>query len=92
MNTRANYPRLNIYLDGPDLREKIRIAAARRGVTLSAYCLEAIRHRLAEDGLLPASEAKIEARAAAQALDRLRSQIGPIGMPVRDLIAEGRRR
>jgi hypothetical protein len=29
---------------------------------------------------------------AARAMDRLRRQIGPIGVPVRELIEEGRRR
>ena len=31
-------------------------------------------------------------RAAAQALDRFRQRVGPIGMPVAELIREGRRR
>lgn len=92
MSAPASYPRLNIYLDDPHLHETIRVAAARRGITLSAYCVEAIRQRLAEDGLLPAATVESTPQAAAQALDRLRRQIGPIGIPVRDLIAEGRRR
>ncbi len=86
------YSRLNIYLDEPELREKIKIAAAREGVNLSNYCLQAVRHRLAEEGYLPASEAPEGPRAAAQALDRLRRKVGPIGMKARDLVAEGRRR
>ncbi|HEY66594.1 MAG TPA: hypothetical protein G4O02_18750 [Caldilineae bacterium] len=92
MISSPRYVRLNIYLDDPTLREKIKIAAARRGITLSAYCLGAIRQRLAEDGLLPSRDRELDPRAAAQALDRLRRQIGPIGVPVRELIAEGRRR
>jgi hypothetical protein len=84
------YPRVNIYLDDPRLRETIKIAAARSGSTVSAYCLEAIRRRLAEDGLLPAAAAAGPHRAA-ERLDRLRRAIGPIGVPVSELIAEGRR-
>lgn len=86
------YSRLNIYLDEPELREKIKIAAAREGVNLSSYCLQAVRRRLAEEGYLPASEVSEGPRAAAHALDRLRRGAGPIGTKARDLIAEGRRR
>ena len=88
--TSAEYQRLNIYLDRPGLRETIKVAAARRGVTVSAFCLEAIRRRLTEEGYLPSSE-MTTAQAAAKSLDDLRHQIGPIGLPVRDLIAAGRR-
>ena len=86
------YPRLSIYLDDPTLRKTIKIAAARRKLTISAYCLEAIRQRLIEERFLPPSEDRERPEAAARALDRLRRQVGPIGVPVRDLIAEGRRR
>jgi hypothetical protein len=85
------HPRLNIYVDDPKLREHVRVAAARRGVSLSAYCLESIRRRLAEDGYPPTTDAPGDPRAAAQALDRLRREVGPIGIPVSELIAEGRR-
>jgi hypothetical protein len=86
----TTYPRINIYLDDPTLREQIKIAAAHNGVTISAYCVDAIRQRLLDDGMLP-TEANTDMQTAAQALDRLRHRIGPIGVPVRDLIAEGRR-
>jgi len=94
MKSSKLYTRLNIYLDRPELRERIKIAAARHQVTISAYCLEAIRRRLVEDGLLPPSpeEERRQARAAAEALDRLRTSVGPIGIPVAQLIEEGRRR
>jgi len=86
--------RLNIYLRPAELREKVRIAAARRNVSLSDYCLRAIHRQLVEDGLLPpsAEEQRQHALAAAAALDELRGSIGPIGIPVASLIAEGRRR
>ncbi len=82
-------PRLNIYLDDPTLREKVKVAAARRHMSISAYVLLALRRQLAEDGLLPAAESPEE---AACALDALRERVGPIGIPVAELIAEGRRR
>ena len=81
-------PRLNIYLDDPMLREKVRIAAARRGMAISAYALLALRRQLAADGLLPAAESPEE---AARHLDALRERVGPIGIPVAELVREGRR-
>jgi|GEM_PF-1376445 hypothetical protein len=94
MKSNKAYVRLNIYLDEPELHKRIKIAAARNRMTISAYCCEAIRRRLAEDGLLPPSleEEKQRARAAAEVLDRLRTSIGPIGIPVVKLIEEGRLR
>jgi hypothetical protein len=95
----AGYPRLNIYLDH-DLRKQVKIAAAQRNISISAYCVEAIRERLATDAAkLEAVQvdgrnvkAKAERIAAAQALDELRCQLGPIGVTVSELIAAGRRR
>jgi hypothetical protein len=66
------------------------MAAARAQTSVSAYCEEAIRRRLVEDGELEPT--RDSARAAAQELDRQRRLRGPIGVPVSELIAEGRRR
>jgi len=89
----ATYPRLNIYLDDAELRTELKIAAARAGVSLSAYCLEAIRARLAGDESgATAQKAPTSPMAAARAFDRLRRRIGPIGIPVSELVREGRRR
>ncbi len=83
----ANRARINIYLDDPKLHTEVRLAAARRGISLSAFCTEAIRRQLeSEHG------GAISARSEAAAdLDRLRRRLGPIGVPVSDLVAEGRR-
>ena len=90
MPTTPRQLRLNIYLDEPDMRQAVKIAAAKEGVTLSAYCVKAVRRQLVEEGFLPgSSERQAE---AARAMDRLRRHIGPIGVPVRELIHEGRRR
>jgi len=85
--------RLNIYLEPPQLQEFIKIAAARHRVSLSNYCLDAIRRRLAEDDLIPMSptEKRSKIQAAAESLDQLRSAIGAIGIPVAQLIEEERR-
>lgn len=85
----SSRPRLNIYVHTPKLSERVRLAATQRQTSVSDYCEEAIRRRLVEDGLLP-SDAD-SARAAAHALDRLRTRQGPLGVPVAELIAEGRR-
>lgn len=91
MSTSSGYPRINIYLDDPRLRETLKVAAAQRRITVSAYCLEAIRHRLAEEGHLPAAGVETRPGEAARALDHLRNTIGPVGLPVREFMAEGRR-
>jgi hypothetical protein len=90
MSSTPRQLRLNIYLDEPNLRQAVKIAAAKEGVTLSAYCVRAVRRQLVEEGFLPGSEER--RKEAARAMDRLRRQIGPIGVPVRELIDEGRRR
>lgn len=79
--------RINIYLDEPSLHAEVRLAAARQGITLSAYCTEAIRRRLESER----AGAAASRAGAAEDLDRLRNRLGPIGVPVTDLIAEGRR-
>ncbi len=79
--------KLSVYLDDPFIREKARIAAARRGISISTYVLQALRDRLVREGLLPEETNPQE---AARALDALRTHIGPIGIPVCALIEEGR--
>jgi hypothetical protein len=86
---RRAHVRLNIYLDSEELRRQIGVAAARAGVSLSEYCVRAIRDRLAEDGLGPPDTER--ARVAARAMDRARRRLGPLGVPVRELIEAGRR-
>lgn len=92
VHSSMTYSRLNIYLDDPELRTKIKIAAARRGVSTSAYCLEAIREKLAREGEQTIDDERMKKRQeAARRLDALRSSIGRIGTPVSELVAEGRR-
>ena len=91
----STYHRINIYLNDPDLRTRIKVAAARKGVTISAYCVDAIRQRMEEEALDDNSTTRkdhtLSPGLAAQALDDLRKSIGRIGVPVSALIAEGRR-
>jgi hypothetical protein len=89
--TTRRHVRLSIDLDEPELHRAIEAAAARQGVTLSAYCLQAVYSRLREEGGLPGTSGT-RPEEAARALDRLRHRIGPIGVSVSELISEGRRR
>jgi len=91
MTAQAAQVRVNIYLDEPELKREIKIAAAQRSVTLSAYCVEAIRQRLTRDLSVGAAGSREKSRDEALAMDRLRAEIGPIGIPVRELIDEGRK-
>jgi len=92
MPTEPAQVRVNIYLDDPDMKREIKIAAANRGVTQSAYCVQAIRQRLeSERTAETASDTKHRRREVAEALDQLQAEIGPVGIPVRELIDEGRR-
>lgn len=89
MATTKTYPRLNIYLNGRSIHEVLKIAAARKKVSLSEYCLEAIRKRLEEEGYI---KHRSKAKQSARRMDKIRKHIGPIGIPVRELIEQGRRR
>ncbi|MEW6448586.1 MAG: CopG family transcriptional regulator [Bacillota bacterium] len=80
--------KVSIYLGDPELRRRLKLAAARRDTTISAFCEEAIREKLAreESDLLGA------ARAAAKRLDERRSRLGPVKISTADLVKEGRYR
>jgi hypothetical protein len=87
----TSYYRLNIYLDDPDLRIMVKIAAARQGVSTSAYCLQAIREKLVRERLAADEERTARRQSAARRLEALRSSLAPIGVSVSELVAEGRR-
>ena len=76
---------------GPALQPWLEAAAEARGQGARDYVMEALRERLAADGFLPGARPKTPAEAA-QLLDGLRRQVGPLGVPVRELVLEGRRR
>jgi len=83
--------RLGIYLEDDEMKRHVKIAAAKRGTTVTDYCAEAIEERLMRDGEI-ASERKAKGQTILQRMDELRKDIGPIGMRVSELIDEGRRR
>ena len=88
--------RLSLYLRDDKLRRQIKVAAAKRGMSISDYCMRAIERQLLQDGELSARDVYASAEDHRASLitrmDRLRGEIGPIDMPVTDLIKEGRRR
>ena len=88
--------RLSLYLRDEKLRRQIKIAAAKRGLRINDYCMEAIERRLVEDGEMSATEAATSApeyrKALKEGMDSLRGEIGPVDIPVTEMIKEGRRR
>jgi len=84
--------RVNIYLDDPVLKRQIKVAAANQGISLSAYCVDAIREKLTRARSRAIATSELQQKETAAALDRLRTEIGPIGISVRELIDEGRKR
>lgn len=83
--------RLGLYLEDEAVRRQIKTAAAKRGMSTTAYCAQAIKERLVRDGEI-SDEADGNKKALLARMDRLRQEIGPIGMLIAELVEEGRRR
>jgi hypothetical protein len=83
--------RLGLYLEDDEIKKQIKIAAARRGISTTAYCAEAIRERLEKDGEIGHKATKDKLTLLAR-MDNLRREIGHVGMTTAELVAEGRRR
>lgn len=93
----AKKARLSLYLEDEEFKRQVKVAAAKRGLTVTDYCAEAIEGRLIRDGerSMPKSKSKgaNKKRSATLArMDSLRQQIGPIGLRASELVKEGRRR
>ena len=83
--------RLGLYLEDEEIKKKIKIAATKRGISTTAYCAEAIKERLIRDGEISGS-AEADKKELLDRMDKLKQEIGPLGISVTELIAEGRRR
>jgi len=83
--------RLGLYLEDEVIRRQIKVAAAKRGMSTTAYCAQAIKERLVRDGEI-SDKADGNRKALLARMDRLRQEIGPAGMPTAELVEEGRRR
>ena len=88
--------RIGIYLEDEEVAKQIKIAAAKRGTSVSQYCGDAIEERLVKDGERKAARGdgrvSEEKLAFLAKVERLRKKIGPTGMPAAELVREGRRR
>lgn len=83
--------RLGLYLEDDEIKKQIKIAAARRGISTTAYCAEAIRERLQKDGEM-SDKVSRDRLALLSRMDKLRQEIGPVGTTTAELVEEGRRR
>ena len=88
----ANKARLGLYLKDEEVKRQIKVAAARRGMTVTDYCARAIEERLTKDGERIAESGDKNKVALLSRMDKLRQEIGPIGMSTAELVEEGRRR
>ena len=88
--------RLSLYLPNDDIRRKIKIASAKQGISISDYCVKAIQRQLMDDGELSVREVyastKEHKASLTDRMDKLREEIGPVDIPVTEMIKEGRRR
>lgn len=91
--------RLNIYIDDEEMRRQVKIAAARRDMTVTEYCKRAIAEQLRREAEVswakepqPPEASREEKLAIIQRMDEARRRTGPIGVSVTELIKEGRRR
>lgn len=83
--------RLGLYLEDEVTRRQIKVAAAKRGLSTTAYCAQAIKERLVRDGEI-SDKTDGNKEALLVRIDRLRQDIGPVGMSTAELVEEGRRR
>ena len=73
--SRATLARINIYVRDPDVRRRVKTAAAQRDLSLSDYCLQAITAQLVRDNERGASETSVAgARAAVRRARRFQAQ------------------
>jgi hypothetical protein len=84
--------RLGLYLEDEEIKKQIKVAAAKRGMTATDYCAQAIEERLMKDGERKTQNKGHEKAAFLSRMDKLRQEIGPIGALTAELVEEGRRR
>ena len=87
----ARKARLGLYLEDDEIKKQIKIAAAKRGISTTAYCAEAIRERLQREWEI-SDKVDRDMLALLSRMDKLRQEIGPVGTTTAELVEEGRRR
>ncbi len=88
----ATKARIGLYLKNEEIKRQIKVAAAKRGITATDYCARAIEERLVRDGERGTNNKAQDKLAFLSGMDKLRREIGPIGMPTAELVEEGRRK
>jgi hypothetical protein len=53
-------PRLGLYFENEEIKRRLVIAAAKRGISTTAYCTRAIEEQLVRDGFLGDSDSQKE--------------------------------
>ena len=81
--------RLGLYLEDEEIKTQVKIAAARRGLSATAYCAQAIEQRLRIDG---ETSRDADRRVILSRVDRFRKEVGHVGITTAELVEEGRRR
>lgn len=81
--------RLGLYLENEDIKKLLKIAAAKRGVSTTTYCAQAIEDRLRRDG---ETIRDTDRKALLSRIDKHRKEIGPLGMTAKELVETGRRK
>jgi len=84
--------RLGLYLKDDEIKRQVKVAAAKRGMTATDYCAQAIEERLTRDGERSARDENRNKTAFLARMDKLREEIGSIDMSTAELVEEGRRR
>ena len=88
----SNKTRLGLYLEDEEIKRQIKVAAAKRGMTATDYCAQAIEERLMRDSERKTKNDAQNKVALLSRMDKLRQEGGPIGMSTAELVEEGRRR
>jgi len=83
--------RLGLYIQDEEMKRHIKVAAAKRGISTTAYCAQAIKERLVREGEI-SDKADVKKKTFLSRMNELRQQIGPIGTSTAELVREGRRR
>jgi hypothetical protein len=81
--------RLGLYLENEDIKKRVKIAAAKRGLSTTTYCARAIKDQLRRDGEVSDDTDKTTLLAR---IDKRRKEIGPLGMTAKELVETGRRK
>jgi hypothetical protein len=81
--------RLGLYLEDEEIKKRVKIAAAKRGLSTTMYCAQAIEERLRRDGEISKND---DRKVMLSRIDRFRKEVGSMDVTAAELVKEGRRR